>query len=100
MFTRCHYSKSFLNFFSQIGVWGKSGNLIRDVKNTNTLSFLELLCVFMSINLGFMNLDREIEGVKRISLHLIEHPCFSGFEIFPELKNLRIAFFGNNSQLM
>jgi len=34
-----------------------------------------------------LNLDSPIEGVKRVSLFLIEHPCFSGFDIFPELKN-------------
>ena len=29
-----------------------------------------------------INLDLKIEGVRRVSIHLMEHPCFQGFDKF------------------
>jgi len=91
---------------SQATVFGKEGNLSREVIE-GMYPFKEKLSYcrkyvrhFKTCERNYtgyrhshlerlnipLNLDSPIEGVKRVSLHLIEHPCFSGFDIFPELK--------------
>ncbi len=92
--------------FSKVLGWGKTENLSRDVIDCFTTAkekykyckkyvrFFETCAkkytggqklYLYSLELP-LNLDSKIEGVRRVSLHLMEHPCFHGFNLFPELK--------------
>lgn len=104
-------SASILSFnewlFTKIESFGKEGNLARDIADCcidaeEKYKYCKMHVRFFNTCLNRytkasfkkldrldcpLNLDSPVEGVKRVSLFLIEHPCFSGFGIFTELKN-------------
>lgn len=72
--------------FSQIDTWGRTGNLSRDCVDS-IVSIEEkykyckkIMRAHKNFKPGVFSLNEM--GVKRISLHLMAHPCFSGFHEF------------------